>query len=171
MDLLVGINRNDDILPKSGTGTVTDLSNLPYPPGYVWTDPNTEDKFKFVLFEDVAVVQGNSCRYTTDHNGYEVSADATGGVADAAFAAGIAVGADGVTDGNFGWIQIAGRNTVAVVTDAGVVADVSLMAHGSTNGGFDTSTAARSAEFGWATEDDTGTALAIGTVFLDITQQ
>jgi len=52
-----------------------------------------------------------------------------------------------------------------------VAVDEQLMAHGSTDGGFDTSTAARSAEFGWATEADTGTALAIGTVFLDITQQ
>ncbi|KKK70833.1 hypothetical protein LCGC14_2920030, partial [marine sediment metagenome] len=46
-----------------------------------------------------------------------------------------------------------------------------LMAHGSTNGGFDTSNLALSAEFGWATEADTGTALPAGTVWMDVTQQ
>ncbi len=165
----VGIDLTTNITPKSGSGTVTDVSNLPYTLGTVWVHPQTNVKYRFILAEDVDIASGNSLRYTTDFNGFEVSADATGGSADAAFAAGIGVAT--ITDGNCGWMQIAGRTTVAVVTDAGISADEQLMAHGTTNGGFDTSTAALSAEFGWATEDDTGTALAAGTVWMDVTQQ
>ncbi len=166
----VGIDLTTNITPKSGSGTVTDVSNLPYPLGYVWQNPNTGARFKFILAEDVDITVGHSLRYTTDFNGYEVSADATGGTADAAFAAGIGVAT--VTDGNAGWMQISGRNTVAIVTDAGVSADELLMAHATTNGGFDSDSGlALSGLLGWATEADTGTALAIGTVWLDVTQQ
>ena len=166
----IGIDLTVNITPKSGTGTVTDVSNLPYAPGYIWTDPNNGNKFKFILAEDLDIASGNSLRYTTAFNGYEVSADATGGTADAAFAAGLGIAT--ITDGNFGWMQIAGRTTVAIVTDNGVAADELLMAHATTNGGFDSDSGlALSALFGWATEADTGTALAAGTVWLDITQQ
>ncbi len=165
----VGIDLTTNVTPASGSGTVTDVSNLPYTLGMVWTHPQTNVKYRFVLAEDVDIASGNSCRFTTQFNGYEVSADATGGTADAAFAAGIGVAT--ITDGNCGWIQIAGRTTVAVVTDNGVVADDQLMAHGTTNGGFDTATGALSSEFGWATTADTGTELAAGEVWLDVTQQ
>ncbi len=167
--MVVGIDLTTNITPRSGSGTVTDVSNLPYTLGAVWTDPKNGNKFRFILAEDVNIASGNSLRYTTDFNGYEVSADATSGTADAAFAAGIGVAT--ITDGNCGWMQIAGRNTVAVVTDNNIAVDEQLKAHGSTDGGFDTSDVARSAEFGWATEADTGTALAAGTIYLDITQQ
>lgn len=165
----VGIDLTTNITPKSGSGTVTDVSNLPYTLGAVWTNPKNNVKYRFILAEDVDIASGYSCRYTTDHNGYEVSADATGGTADTVWAAGIGVAT--ITDGNAGWIQIAGRTTVAIVTDGNIGADEQLMAHGTTNGGFDTSNIALSGELGWATEADTGTALAAGKVWMDVTQQ
>ncbi len=172
MDLQVGINLNDNITPKSGSGTVTNVSNLPYTLGTVWTDPNTENKFRFVLAEDADISQGDACLFNTAHNGYEVTSDVAAGTADHAFAAGIAVGTDGITDGNCGWIQIAGRNIVAVVTDGGISADENVMSSASVDGGFDTDSGlALSGLFGWATEDDTGSVLGVGTINLDITQQ
>ncbi len=172
MDLQVGINLNDDITPKSGSGTVTNVSNLPYTLGTVWTDPNTENKFRFVLAEDADISQGDACIFTTDHNGYEVTSDVSGGTADLNWAAGIAVGSSGITDGNCGWIQIAGRNTVALVVDSGVSADEVLMSSTGNDGEFDTDSGLIvSALFGWATASATGTALAVGEMYLDITQQ
>ncbi len=173
MDLLVGINRDDNITPKSGSGTVTNASNLPYTLGTVWTDPNTEDKFRFVLAEDADISQGDACLFNTEHNGYEVTSDVSGGTADHAFAAGIAVGATGITDGNCGWIQIAGRNTVALVTDGGIVADENVMSSASVDGALDTDSGlALSGLFGWATANDAAdSTFPVGAVYLDITQQ
>ena len=166
---IVGANTSLTHTPRSGSGTVTDLTGIPYPPGYIATKFDGilgERRYKWVLVEDLDLVSGNAVIYTTDDNGYEVTADTTGGTGDTNQPAGVALGT--VTDGDFCFIQTYGICEVATVTDNGVAAGDELIIHATTNGGFDTSAGVSSVSFGHAMNDDTGTALAAdGDLFLD----
>ena len=158
--------------PASGSGTVTDLTNLPVPPGFRFESRDGRVRYKFVLVEDLDLAVGNAVCYTTDDNGYEVTADRSGGTSDNNQPAGLAVVI--IVDGDFGWIQTFGLNKVAMLTDGGVSANDDLNAHATTNGGLDTANDADGSpdtpvgqRFGHALDADTSTALAIGEVFLD----
>ena len=158
--------------PASGSGTVTDLTNLPVPPGFRFESRDGRVRYKFVLVEDADLVVGEAVCYTTHDNGYEVTADRSGGTSDNAQPAGLTNVI--IVDGDFGWIQTYGLNESAMITDGGVSANDDLMAHASTDGGLDTANDADGTadtpagqRFGHALADDTSTALAIGEVFLD----
>ena len=80
--------------------------------------------------------------------------------------AGVAIGT--ITDGSYGWIQVAGVHT-AVKTDGGVIAGDALVPHASVDGTADTATSASTVVitaaqvFGYALATDGGTT-TVGTV-------
>ena len=157
--------------PASGASTVTDVSNLPMALGTVVKDKDSngmEIRWKLVLVEDQALVAGDLVCYTTDDNHYEVTSDRSGGTSDNEQPAGLCVTA--IADGKCGWIQTYGPSQAAIVTDGGVTNGESIIPHATTDGGADSSTAGTDTpydSFGQALDDDTGTALAAGKVFLD----
>lgn len=73
-----------------------------------------------------------------------------------------------LTDGDFGWVQTRGPNRQAILTDGSVAQGEMLMPHATTTGGVDTHDAAAKAKLGVALEADTGTALAVGQVSIEI---
>ena len=85
--------------PNGGSGTVTDVSNLPYALGTVIQriTSGIERRFKLVLVEDLALAAGNAVCYTTDDNNYEVTADRSGGTSDNGQPGGVGLGT--ATDG------------------------------------------------------------------------
>lgn len=154
--------------PASGSGTVTDVTNLPVTLGTVWEDPTTLKRYKFVLVEDAAVEVGDVVCYTTDDNGYEVTEDRSGGTSDNNQPAGLVVTA--IADGDCGWIQTYGLSDAAITTDNAVAAGESLIPHASTDGGVDSFAPGSSDPatiLGQALDADTGTSLAAGLVFLN----
>lgn len=150
--------------PASGSGTVTDVSNLPYTLGTVVQNENGSKRYKFVLVEDLALVVGNLVSYTTDDNGYEVSPTNGAGACDITQPAGLAIVI--VADGDCGWIQTYGLNDVAMVGDGSIAAGESIMPHATTDGGVDTWATNPSVKAGQSLIDD-APGLAIGGVFLD----
>ena len=71
-----------------------------------------------------------------------------------------------LTDGKYGWIQKTGLNDVAMLSpEEDIAQDEELMVHATTNGGVDKHTG-DPIIIGVALENDSGTALAIGTVEL-----
>ena len=168
---VAGIDTTLNLTPAGGTGTVTDNTNLPYAIGTVISrgtrGVSGEKRYKLVLMEDGDSTAGNLAVYTTDDNGYEISVTNGENTADNNQPAGLIVSA--ITDGNVGWIQTYGLNDVAMVTDGGVSAGENLIPHATTDGGMDSAGAndilANIA--GHALDDDTGSALAIGEVFLN----
>ena len=167
---IAGIDTSKTYTPASGASTVTDVSNLPYSLGEVVERKGVNGgicQYKFILVEDLALVAGNAVCYTTDDNNYEVTADRSGGTSDNSKPAGLAIVA--IADGLCGWIQTKGLNDVAMVTDGGVAADEALIAHASTDGGLETGATTENASlhFGFAKDADTGSAMPIGTVYLN----
>jgi hypothetical protein len=71
------------------------------------------------------------------------------------------------TDGTFGWWQTKGRNRKAILTDNVITQGLLLMKHATTDGGVDAATGTVK-YLGTALEADSGTALAAGTVEIDL---
>jgi len=164
----VGVDTTFTQTPASGSGTVTDLSNMRHRPGAIATKmvDGGEVVYKWVLVEDANVTAGQLLCYTTDDNQYEVTNDRSGGTSDNNKPAGLAVQA--ITDGDFGWIQIQGISQAAITTDGSVAADEPLIAHATTDGGADSgaNTDNPNIFFGYALDADTSTTLAAGLVIL-----
>lgn len=73
-----------------------------------------------------------------------------------------------LTHGTFGWVQVHGPNRIAALTDGGVAQGERLMKHATTDGGIDTHDDTAAKVLGVALEDDTGTALGVGEMFITI---
>lgn len=164
--------------PDGGTGTVTDVKNLPFKPGTVVKGVGTNDAtqevyYKLVLAEDAAITSGQLVCYTTDDNFYEVTNDRSGGTSDNNKPAGLAIGS--IADGDFGWIQVRGISQAAITTDGNVAADELLIAHATTDGGADSGAASGATDpnlaFGYALDADSGTTLAAGKAYIDCPYQ
>ena len=168
---VVGVDFSRTYVPASGLGTVTDTTNLPYSLGQVVSVSSRgtggEIRWKMVLQEDGDSTVGNVAVYTTDDNGYEISVTNGENTADNNQPAGLIVTA--IPDGRVGWIQTYGLNLVAAVTDNGVSAGENVIPHATTDGGLDSAGTndilANIA--GHALDADTGTALAIGELFME----
>lgn len=162
--------------PASGTGTVTDVSNLPWRLGTVIQGRGTNNAaeqvfYKFVLVEDAALVVGDTVCYTTDDNHYEVTKDRSGGTSDNSKPAGLVVTA--IPDGDCGWIQVHGISQADITTDGSVAADEPLIAHATTDGGVDSGANTDNANifFGYALDADASTTLAAGKAYIDCPYQ
>lgn len=162
--------------PASGSGTVTNVSNLPVKLGTVVQGRGTNDAteqvfYKFVLAEDAAIAAGNLVCYTTDDNFYEVTNDRSGGTSDNNKPAGLAITA--IADGDCGWIQVRGISQAAITTDGSVAADEPLKAHATTDGGADSgaNTDNPNIFFGYALDADASTTLAAGKAYIDCPYQ
>lgn len=120
--------------------------------------------YRYVLVEDMNLVTGDVVEFS-DTTGYEVSKDRAGGSSVGRVVAGVAIGA--ITDAQYGWIQISGRNA-SIKTDGGVSAGDVLIPHATVNGQADTAVATSTAvntegqRFGFALETDDGTT-SVGT--------
>lgn len=114
--------------------------------------------YKYVLAEDADISIGEVVEYS-DTSEYEVTNDRSGGSSIGRVVAGVAIG--DITDGQYGWIQVYGRNT-STVTDGGVSAGEALIPHASADGQADsvsstTSSVLESQVFGYALADDGAT--------------
>lgn len=168
--MVAGIDTSQTYTPKSGSGTVTDVSNLPYTLGTVISRKGSDGftrRYKFVLVEDAALAAGNLVCYTTDDNNYEVTKDRADGTSDNSKPAGLAIVA--IADGDCGWIQTAGLNEATITTDGSVAADEPLIAHATTDGGADSgaNTDTPNKFFGYALDADATNDLVAGKVMLE----
>lgn len=116
--------------PLSSFASHNDTTAL-YTPGAVVTDNVTGKVYKYVLAEDANIILGDVVEYSTAQNGYEVTKDRAGGTSVGRVAAGVALG--GITDGRYGFIQVAGLNNY-VRSGGSVAAGSALIPHASTDG-------------------------------------
>ena len=105
-----------------------------YAPGTVVREEATGKVFKYILVEDANLAVGDVVEYS-DTTGYEVTKDRAGGSSLGRVAAGVALGT--ITDGQYGWIQVAGLNTYTK-TDGSVAVGDALVPHASADGQADT---------------------------------
>lgn len=143
----------------------SDNSDALVEPGSVWYDEGGENAYRYILVEDANLAKGDVVEYS-DTSGYEVSKDRSGGASIGRVVAGVAITT--VTDGQYGWIQVAGRHT-SVKTDGAVTAGQNLVPHATVDGVADSeangsTVAVTSGQiFGRALAADAGTTSA-GTV-------
>lgn len=172
---IAGVDTSRTYTPASGSGTVTDTTNLPYPLGTVisrgTTGTDGERRFKLVLQEDGDSTVGNLAIYTTDDNGYEISVTNGENTADNNQPAGLIITA--ITDGDAGWVQTYGLSLVDIVTDGNAEAGDDLIPHSTTDGAvieYIPGTDAPAESLGHALNDDGTTSasvLDVGEVFLN----
>jgi hypothetical protein len=133
-----------------------------FEPGVIWEDGATGKAYRYVLIEDMSVTVGDVLEYS-DTSGYEVTKDRSGGASIGRVVAGVAIGS--ITDAQYGWIQVSGRNA-SVKTDGAVTAGQGLVPHASVDGRADSeangsTVAVTSGQvFGYALETDDGTTTA-----------
>ena len=131
-----------------------------FTPGTVQQDKATSKVYKYILVEDANLAVGDVVEYS-DTSGFEVTKDRAGGASLGRIAAGVALGT--ITDGKYGWIQVAGLNTYTKSDDS-VAKGEALVPHASADGQADTVTAGSTVVtteaqvFGYAMADDTTSA-------------
>lgn len=131
-----------------------------FPVGTVSQERDTNKVYKYVQVEDMNLAVGDVVEYS-DTTGNEVTKDRAGGSSIGRVAAGVALTT--VTDGNYTWIQVQGRNSY-VKTDGSVAAGDPLVPHASADGQADTATSSSTATntegqvFGYALVADTTSA-------------
>lgn len=104
-----------------------------FTPGTVVQDKATNKVYKYILVEDANLAVGDVVEYS-DTSGYEVTKDRAGGSSLGRIAAGVALGT--ITDGKYGWIQVAGLNTYTK-TDGSVAVGEGIVPHASADGQAD----------------------------------
>lgn len=118
--------------------------------------------YRYILVEDANLGVGDVVEFS-DTTGYEVTNDRSGGGSIGRVVAGVAIGT--ITDAQYGWIQVSGRNAT-IKTDGGVSAGDALVPHASLDGRADTATSASTVvitagqKFAMALEADDGTTSA-----------
>ena len=134
---------------------------LPFTPGQVVWNKDSTKAYRFVLMTVGAAAAGDMLAFSTAANRYTVIA----GTTDLP-AAGLCVTA--ITQDYYGWIQVAGLNDVAMVSDGNVTVDDRLSL--TTSNDVKPATEAEmvgGAVCGTSNAADAGTALAIGSVRLE----
>ena len=146
-------------VPKINFASNNDASPL-YKPGTVVEDQNTGNVYKYILVEDANLAIGDVVEFS-DTSGYEVTKDRAGGASLGRIPAGVALNT--ITDGQYGWIQVAGLNTYTK-TDGSVAVGDALVPHASADGQADTATSGSTVvitaaqTFGYALVADTTSA-------------
>jgi hypothetical protein len=117
--------------------------------------------YRYVLAEDANILIGDVVEYA-DSTGYEVTKDRASGSSLGRIVAGVAVG--GITDGQYGWIQVNGANDYCR-TDNSVAEGDPLVPHATTDGVADVAESGSEATnteaqvFGYALTTDTTTTI------------
>ena len=141
-----------------GTGGPYEFKTLPYSPGDVYWEADKARAFRLCLMTGGAAVAGDFVSFSTAGDRFTVIAGTTDGEA-----AGQAMAA--IPQNDYGWVQCAGRNKVAAVSDGNVVQGDVLSMH--TGNDVKPATEAELVDestVGVALATDTGTALAIGEI-------
>lgn len=145
----------------------TDHHNLPDTIGAVRYSADGKKAYRFVQCVDLAFVAGDLVCFDTENDLKHATPDRSGGTSENTRPAGLALVA--TTLGLCSYIQVKGLSEHSIVTDGGVSAGESLIAHATTDGGADSNSSAAltpGGTFGQALDDDTGTALAAGLVLM-----
>lgn len=117
--------------------------------------------YKLVQIEDANVAVNNVVEYS-DSTGCEVTKDRAGGASLGRTAAGVAAAT--ITDGNYGYIQVAGVTTVTVPAGVAVAAGDLITTHATSDGGVITATTSTFKNaFAVALSADTATTSGAGT--------
>lgn len=101
---------------NSAVAPYSEVSRLPYTPGQVVYNKDGTKAYRLVLMTVGAAVAGDMLAFSTAADRYTVIA----GTTDLP-AAGLAINA--IAQNYYGWIQVAGLNDVALVTDGNVTID------------------------------------------------
>ena len=118
--------------------------------------------YRYIQVED-ADLAANDVVAFSDATSFEVTKDRAGGSAISVDFAGIGLGA--VTDGNYGYVQIAGPATCKVAAGVAVAAGDKLVLHASSDGSVAVATTTTLPKaFATALAADTATTSAAGTV-------
>jgi hypothetical protein len=99
-------------------------------PGTIKRDKATNKVYKYILVEDANLAVGDVVEYS-DTTGYEVTKDRAGGSSLGRIVAGVALGT--ITDGQYGWIQVAGLNNY-VKSDGSVAVGEPMVPHATSDG-------------------------------------